>query len=110
MIFMLRFTAKRREARDVLGRDAEDVRDDVAEVPELRVGDRHRLLLAQAAQRLAMLLGESAAPLGTLTIGAGQTMREIPALRGRRHLGRGRALGFRGAHTRIVVVLARSVQ
>lgn len=59
------------EARDLLGRGAEYVRGDIAEVPELRVVDRHGLLLAQAAQRLAMLLGEPAALLGALTIGAG---------------------------------------
>jgi hypothetical protein len=59
------------EARYLLGRSAEDARCDVAEVPELRVVDRHGLLLARATQRLAMLLGEPAALLGALTLSAG---------------------------------------
>jgi hypothetical protein len=45
--------------------------------------DRHDPLLAEAAQRLAVLLGESAALLGALAIGAGQTACEIRTL-GRR--------------------------
>ena len=49
------------KARDLLRRGGEDLRGDVAEIPELRGVDRHDPLLAEAAQRLAVLLGESAA-------------------------------------------------
>ena len=56
-------------ARNLLRRYTEDVRGDIAEVPELGLVDRHCLLLAEAAQRLTMLLGEAAALLGALTIG-----------------------------------------
>jgi hypothetical protein len=59
----------------LLRRCTKDVRGDVAKVPELGVVDRHGQLLAQAAQRLAVLLSEPAALLGTLTIGAGETAR-----------------------------------
>jgi len=92
------------EARYLLWRSAEDVRGDVAEVPELRVVDRHGLLLAQATQRLAMLLREPAALLGALPLSAWETAREIPALgMWWRHLRRGSALGSRGAHAQIVI-------
>lgn len=71
------------EVRYLLWRGAEDVRGDIAEVSELRVVDRQGLLLAQATQRLAMLLREPAALLGALTLSTGETAREIPALGGR---------------------------
>jgi hypothetical protein len=47
----------------LLRRCGEVVRSYVAKVPELGVVDRHGLLLAEAAQRLAVLLGEAAALL-----------------------------------------------
>ena len=83
---------------NLLGRYAEDVRSDVAEVPELGVIDRY-LLLAEAAQRLTVLLGEAAALLSTLTIDPGETAREIWTLgRRRRHLWSSDSLRSRGAH------------
>ncbi len=88
------------EACYLLRRGGEDVRGDVAEVPELGVVDRHGLLVAQAAKRLAVLLGEPAALLGALTVGAGETAREIWTLGRRRHHLRGSSpLRARGSTT-----------
>src|ERR1700744_3474044 len=92
-----------RETCYLLRRGAENVCGDVAEVPELGVGDSHRLLLAQAAQRLAMVLGEPTALLSTLTLSARETAREIRTLgRRRRHLRRSGPLWSGGAHDPIV--------
>lgn len=91
------------KAGHLLGRDAEDFGGGIAEVAELRVADRHRLL-AQATQCLAVLLGKLATLLGALSLGAGETAWEILPLRGRR--GRLRSsrgcLGPRCAHACIV--------
>lgn len=92
------------EARDLLRRSAEDIRSDVAEIPELGVVDMHESLLAKAAQRLAVLLSKPAALLCALAIGAGKTACEIRTLwRRRRYLRRSSLLRSRGAHGPIVV-------
>ncbi len=92
-----------RETVDLLRRGAKNICGDIAEIPELGVVDSHRLLLAQAAQRLAVLLGEPAALLGTLTISARETAREIRTLgRRRRHLRRSSPLWSGSAHDPIV--------
>jgi hypothetical protein len=57
-----------RKARDLLRCDAEDFRGNVTEVAELRGAERHRLL-AEAAQRLAMLLREPTSLLSALALG-----------------------------------------
>lgn len=97
------------KAHDLLRRGAENIRRNVAEVPELGVVDRHDLLLAKAAQRLAVLLGEAAALLGALAIGAGKTACEIRTLGRRRCRLRRRSL-FRSrvAHGPIVARRARA--
>jgi len=56
------------KARHLLGWDAEDFSGHVTEVAELRVTERHRLL-AEAAQRLAMLLRKTASLLSALALG-----------------------------------------
>lgn len=63
-------------AGDLLGRRAEDSSGDFAEVTELWIVDRHGLL-AEAAQRLFMLLGKPANPLGPLLVGAGESAHEL---------------------------------
>lgn len=63
------------EAGDLLGCRTEDIGRSIAEVPELRVSDLHGLL-AQAMQRLLMLLDEPAALLSALTGATGKTARE----------------------------------
>jgi hypothetical protein len=84
---------------DLLKRYTEDVCGDITEVPELGVVDRHRLLLAEAAQRLTVLLGEAAALLSALTISPWETAREIRTLgRRRRHLWSSDFLRSRDAH------------
>jgi hypothetical protein len=57
-----------RKARHLLRCDAEDFRGNVTEVAELRVTERHRLL-AEAAQRLAVLLRKTASLLSSLALG-----------------------------------------
>lgn len=74
-----------RKARHLLRCDAEDFRGHVTEVAELRVTERHRLL-AEAAQRLAMLLRKTAPLLSTLALSPRKPTDKIPRL-GRRSAG-----------------------
>lgn len=67
-----------RKACHLLRCDAEDFSGNVTEVAELRVAERHRLL-AEAAQRLAMLLRKTPSLLSALALGprkpTGKTLR-----------------------------------
>lgn len=72
-----------REPGDLLRRGPKDLCGDVAEIPELGVNDRHGLL-AQAAERLAMFLGDAPDSLGALVVRAREPARELGSLRLRR--------------------------
>jgi hypothetical protein len=59
----------------LLGRNAQTLRTDLAEVSQLRIDDRHGLF-AEAAECLLVFLGDPTNPLGAHIVGAGQAVRE----------------------------------